>query len=84
MNNVNKTLYIPLYGKSYVSRRGILLADPMAEELWEEGGFPLKGKSQSVEKVQLSWAFSVSCDIIFQGDVRCWNAGKWNVESLKS
>jgi len=47
MNNVNKTLYIPLYGKSYVSRRGILLADPMAEELWEEGGFPLKGKSAS-------------------------------------
>ena len=39
---------------------------------------------QSVEKVQLSWAFSVSCDIIFQGDVRCWNAEKWNVESLKS
>jgi O-methyltransferase involved in polyketide biosynthesis len=47
MNNVNRTLYIPLYGKSYVSRRGILLTDPMAEELWDEEGFPLKGKSAS-------------------------------------
>ena len=47
MNNVNKTLYIPLYGKSYVSQRGILLTDPMAEELWEEAGLPLKGKSAS-------------------------------------
>ena len=47
MNNVNKTLYIPLYGKSYVSQRGILLTDPMAEELWDEAGFPLKGKSAS-------------------------------------
>ena len=45
MNNVNKTLYIPLYGKNYVSQRGILLTDPMAEELWDEEGFPLKGKS---------------------------------------
>ena len=47
MNNVNRTLYIPLYGKSYVSQRGILLTDPMAEELWDEEGFPLKGKSAS-------------------------------------
>ena len=23
MNNVNKTLYIPLYGKAYVSKKGI-------------------------------------------------------------
>ena len=27
MNNVNKTLYIPLYGKAYVSRKGIILND---------------------------------------------------------
>ena len=25
MNGVNKTLYIPLYGKSYVSKKGIIL-----------------------------------------------------------
>ncbi len=47
MNNVNKTLYIPLYGKSYVSRRGILLRDPDAEAIWEAEGFPLKGKAAS-------------------------------------
>lgn len=47
MNNVNKTLYIPLYGKSYVSRKGILLNDPKAEEIWSTEGFALKGKSKS-------------------------------------
>ena len=47
MNNVNKTLYIPLYGKSYVSKRGIFLDDKKAEEIWEAEGFALKGKSKS-------------------------------------
>ena len=47
MDNVNKTLYIPLYGKAYVSRRGILLDDKKAEEIWETEGFPLKGKARS-------------------------------------
>ena len=47
MNNVNKTLYIPLYGKAYVSRRGLLLQDEKAEKIWEEEGFPLKGKAKS-------------------------------------
>lgn len=47
MDAVNKTLYIPLYGKAYVSRLGILLHDPKAEELWKAEGFPLKGKSRS-------------------------------------
>jgi O-methyltransferase involved in polyketide biosynthesis len=47
MNAVNKTLYIPLYGKSYVSKKGILLHDPKAEEIWAAEGFPLKGKSRS-------------------------------------
>ena len=47
MNKVNKTLYIPLYGKVLVSRRGILLHDPKAEEIWEKEGFPLKGKASS-------------------------------------
>ena len=47
MNNVNKTLYIPLYGKSYVSKKGIILHDNKAEEIWEKGGFELKGKSKS-------------------------------------
>ena len=47
MNNVNKTLYIPLYGKSYVSKKGLFLDDKMAEKIWEAEGFELKGKSKS-------------------------------------
>ena len=47
MDNVNKTLYIPLYGKAYVSKKGIILRDPKAEVIWAAEGFPLKGKSKS-------------------------------------
>ena len=47
MNGVNKTLYIPLYGKSFVSRQGIILHDTKAEEIWEKEGFSLKGRSAS-------------------------------------
>ena len=47
MDNVNKTLYIPLYGKSRVSRRGLFLEDKMAEQIWAGEGFALKGKSAS-------------------------------------
>ncbi len=47
MNNVNKTLYIPLYGKSYVSKKGLFLKDKKAEEIWEKEKFLLKGKSKS-------------------------------------
>ena len=47
MDNVNKTLYIPLRGKAYVSKLGILLSDPEAEAIWAAEGFPLKGKSAS-------------------------------------
>ena len=47
MNNVSKTLYIPLYGKAYVSKKGIILQDKDAEKIWEAEGFSLKGKSKS-------------------------------------
>lgn len=47
MNSIHKTLYIPLYGKACVSRKGIILHDPKAEEIWAAEGFPLKGKSKS-------------------------------------
>ena len=47
MNSVNKTLYIPLYGKSYVSKKGLFLDDRKAEEIWGTEGFSLKGKSKS-------------------------------------
>ena len=47
MNGVNKTLYIPLYGKACVSKKGIILDDKTAEQIWEKEGFELKGKSKS-------------------------------------
>ena len=47
MNTVNNTLFIPLYGKSTVSRQGIILQDPDAERIWEAEAFPIKGKSKS-------------------------------------
>ena len=47
MNSVNKTLYIPLYGKAFVSRKGLFLKDEKAEEIWETEGFSLRGKSKS-------------------------------------
>ena len=47
MNEVNKTLYIPLYGKAAVSKKGIILQDKKAEQIWEKEGFVLKGKAKS-------------------------------------
>ena len=47
MDSVNKTLYIPLYGKAFVSKKGLFLEDKKAEQIWEAEGFPLKGKSAS-------------------------------------
>ena len=46
MNSVNQTLYIPLYGKAYVSRKGLFLHDPKAEEIWEKASFALRGQSK--------------------------------------
>lgn len=47
MNEVSKTLFIPLYGKSQVSKKGIILNDPTAEAIWETEAFPIRGKSRS-------------------------------------
>lgn len=47
MNSVNRTLYIPLRGKAYVSRRGLFLHDESAERIWDAAAFPLRGKSAS-------------------------------------
>ena len=46
MNGVNKTLYIPLYGKASVSKKGIILKDKKAEMIWEREGFPLRGRAK--------------------------------------
>lgn len=47
MNEVNKTLFIPLYGKAFVSKQNIILKDSDAERIWAEEGFRLGGKSKS-------------------------------------
>ena len=47
MNNVNKTLYIPLFAKSFVSKKGLFIKDGYAEKIWDSEGFPLKGSSKS-------------------------------------
>ena len=47
MDGVNKTLYIPLYGKAYVSNKGVIIKDKKAEEIWAREGFALKGKAKS-------------------------------------
>ena len=47
MTNINKTLYIPLYGKAYVSRKGIILRDEKTEAIWAQVAFPLRGKAKS-------------------------------------
>ena len=47
MNEVNRTLFIPLYGKAEVSRQHIILDDPTAERIWAAEAFPIRGKSRS-------------------------------------
>ena len=47
MDSVNKTLYIPLYGKALVSQRGLFLDDKTAERIWGEVNFPLRRKAKS-------------------------------------
>ncbi len=47
LNDVNKTLFIPLYGKSLVSQKGIILNDKKAEDIWDKEKFELSGKSKS-------------------------------------
>lgn len=47
MDSVNKTLYIPLYGKSHVSKKHIIIKDIKAEEIWETAGFSLNVKAKS-------------------------------------
>ena len=47
MNEVNKTLYIPLYGKAYTSKKGVIIHDKKAEDIWAQTTFPLTGKAKS-------------------------------------
>ena len=47
MNSVNKTMYIPLYGKAYVSEKGLFLKDETAQKIWAQEGFLHRGKAKS-------------------------------------
>jgi O-methyltransferase involved in polyketide biosynthesis len=47
MNSVNKTLYIPLFSKAFVSKKGIILSDKKAEEIINKEKVSLKGKAKS-------------------------------------
>lgn len=47
LQDVSKTLYIPLYGKALVSKKNIILSDPTAEHIWSKEGFALTGKARS-------------------------------------
>ena len=40
-------MYIPLYGKSYVSKKGVILQDKKAEAIWEKEAFELNRKGKS-------------------------------------
>ena len=47
MDSVNRTLYIPLYGKAAVSRKGIIIHDPKAEYICDSSGLNLSGSAGS-------------------------------------
>lgn len=47
MTEINKTLYIPLFGKAQVSKKNIILQDKKAEEIWDKEAFPVTGKAKS-------------------------------------
>lgn len=47
MNEINKTLYIPLYGKAKVSKMGIILNDKTAETIWDENA--VTGKKVEIQ-----------------------------------
>ena len=47
MTEVQKTLYIPLYGKQFVTDKGVILQDEKAVEIWQKEGFSLSRKASS-------------------------------------
>lgn len=47
MDSVNRTLYIPLYGKAFVSKKGIIINDPKAENICSSCGLEMSGSAGS-------------------------------------
>ncbi len=76
MNNINKTLYIPLYGKALVSKKGVILQDKKAEAIWEAEGFKSNGKSKSK---WLAYYMGMRSRIFDEWTAE-WNA--WELESI--
>lgn len=70
MKNVSKTMYIPLYGKALVSRKGIILNDPTAEAIWAQEGFSLRGKAKS------KW-------LAYYMGMRSWVFDRWVQQKMK-
>lgn len=68
MNNVSKTLYIPLYGKACVSKKEIILSDSTAEHIWDAEGFPLRGKAKSK---WLAYSMAMRAAVFDRWAVRC-------------
>lgn len=46
-SSIAKTLFIPLYGRSFVSQKGIILNDKKAEEIWNRENYMIKGQTFS-------------------------------------
>lgn len=63
MDSTNKTLYIPLHGKAYVSKKSLFLTDKKAEEIWQAEQFPLKGKAKSK---WLAYYMGIRCAVFDQ------------------
>ena len=56
MNHVNQTLYIPLYGKSYVSKKGLFLEEKKLRKSGMRKVFPFMG-NQSPNGLLTIWEF---------------------------
>ena len=61
MNDINKTLYIPLYSKAYVSNKNLILKDTKAQEIFSGQTIKLKRKSKSK---WLAYYLSIRCAVI--------------------
>lgn len=71
LQNVSKTLYIPLYGKAFVSKKNIILYDSKAEQIWSNEDFALTGKAKS------KW-------LAYYMGMRCAVFDRWLAEEMQN
>lgn len=60
MNSVNKTLYIPLYGKSYVSKKDCFLAIKKPKKYGRQQGLRSK-ENPNPNGLPIIWEFALPC-----------------------